>query len=77
MAVLPQKTTASDDDSASSKTPGVTLKQVKDVVTKGAKHLDPMPAGMKEEEETEVSDEQEVVSEEEVTEEETTRRSSR
>ena len=31
-----------------------------------------MPAGMKEEEETEVSDEQEVVSEEEVTEEETT-----
>ena len=73
LAVLPQKTTSSDDDSAkSSKTPGVTLKQVKDVVTKGAKPADPMPAGMKEEEETEVSDEQEVVSEEEVTEEETT-----
>ena len=61
-----------DDDSAKLKTPGVTLKQVKDVVTKGAKPADPMPAGMKEEEETEVSDEQEVVSEEEVTEEETT-----
>ena len=60
----------SDDDSAKLKTPGATLKQVKDVVNKGAKPADPMPAGMKEEEETEVSDEQEVVAEEEVTEEE-------
>ena len=60
----------SDDDSAKLKTPGATLKQVKDVVTKGAKPADPMPAGMKEEEETEVSDEQEIVAEEEVTEEE-------
>ena len=59
-----------DDDSAKLKTPGATLKQVKDVVTKGAKPADPMPAGMKEEEETEVSDEQEIVAEEEVTEEE-------
>ena len=60
----------SDDDSAKLKTPGATLKQVKDVVNKGAKPADPMPAGMKEEEETEVSDEQEIVAEEEVTEEE-------
>ena len=58
-----------DDDSAKLKTPGATLKQVRDVVNKGAKAADPMPAGMKEEEETEVSAEQEVVSEEEVTEE--------
>ena len=60
------------DDSAKLKTPGATLKQVKDVVNKGAKPAEAMPAGMKEEEETEVSDEQEVVSEQEVTEEETT-----
>ena len=39
-----------DDDSAKLKTPGTTLKQVKDIVTKGAKPADPMPAGMKEEE---------------------------
>ena len=39
-----------DDDSNKLKTPGGTLKQVKDVVTKGAKPADPMPAGMKEEE---------------------------
>jgi hypothetical protein len=43
----------SDDDSAKLKTPGATLKQVKDVVTKGAKAADAMPAGMKEESETE------------------------
>ena len=57
------------------KTPGTTLKQVKDIVSKGAKPADPMPAGMKEEEEvegdvvaeTEVS-EDEVVSEEETAE---------
>ena len=51
----------SDDDSAKLKTPGGTLKQVKDVVTKGAKPGDPMK-GMKENEE--VSDE--VIEEEEV-----------
>ena len=62
----------SDDDSAKLKTPGQTLKQVKDIVNKGAKPADPMPAGMKEEEEVEgdvvAEDEQvtdEVVSEEE------------
>ena len=74
-----------DDDSNKLKTPGGTLKQVKDIVTKGAKPADSMPAGMKEEEEVEgevvAEDEQtteDVVSEEEtttdevVTEEETT-----
>jgi len=60
----------SDDDSAKLKTPGATLKQVKDVVNKGAKPADAMPAGMKEEEEVEIDDEQEIVAEEEVTEEE-------
>jgi hypothetical protein len=39
-----------DDDSNKLKTPGATLKQVKDVVNKGAKPADPAPAGMKEEE---------------------------
>ena len=63
-----------DDDSAKLKTPGTTLKQVKDIVNKGAKPADPMPAGMKEEEEVEgdivAEDEKvtdEVVSEEEAT----------
>ena len=56
-----------DDDSAKLKTPGTTLKQVKDIVTKGAKPADPMPAGMKEEE-AEV--EGEVVAEEPAKEEE-------
>ena len=37
----------SDDDSAKLKTPGATLKQVRDVVNKGAKAADPMK-GMKE-----------------------------
>ena len=66
-----------DDDSAKLKTPGGTLKQVKDVVTKSAGKADSMPAGMKEEEEVEgevVSEdettEEEVVAEEETTEEE-------
>ena len=66
-----------DDDSAKLKTPGGTLKQVKDVVNKGAKPADAMPAGMKEEEEItdevvaeEETTEEEVVSEEEATEEE-------
>ena len=54
-----------DDDSAKLKTPGGTLKQVKDVVTKGAKAADPMPKGMKEEEE--ISNEEEVVAEAEET----------
>ena len=40
----------STDDSAKLQTPGATLKQVKDVVTKGAKAADPMK-GMKEESE--------------------------
>ena len=61
-----------DDDSAKLKTPGATLKQVRDVVNKGAKPAEAMPAGMKEEEESEIDDDQEVVSEEEVTEEEIT-----
>ena len=61
-----------DDDSAKLKTPGATLKQVRDVVTKGAKPAEAMPAGMKEEEESEIDDDQEVVSEEEIAEEEIT-----
>ena len=61
-----------DDDSAKLKTPGQTLKQVKDIVNKGAKPADPMPAGMKEEEEVEgdVVAEDEVVTDEVVSEEE-------
>ena len=67
-----------DDDSAKLKTPGGTLKQVKDIVNKGAKSADPMPAGMKEEEEitdevvaeAEETTEEEVVAEAETTEEE-------
>ena len=76
----------SDDDSAKLKTPGTTLKQVKDIVNKGAKPADPMPAGMKEEEEVEgdvvaedekvtdevVSEEEEATTDEVVSEEETT-----
>ena len=66
-----------DDDSAKLKTPGGSLKQVKDIVNKGAKSADPLPAGMKEEEEItdEVvaeaeTSEEEVVAEAETTEEE-------
>ena len=55
----------SDDDSAKLKTPGTTLKQVKDVVNKGASAADPMK-GMKEEEEL---DDEDLISEEEETEE--------
>ena len=55
----------SDDDSAKLKTPGATLKQVKDVVNKGAKPAEAMH-GMKEEEELEDED---LISEEEETEE--------
>jgi len=61
-----------DDDSAKLKTPGATLKQVRDVVNQGAKPAEAMPAGMKEEEESEIDDDQEVVSEEEIAEEEIT-----
>ena len=63
----------SDDDSAKLKTPGATLKQVKDVVNKGAKPADPMK-GMKEDEEIvdEVIEEEEVTTDEVVAEEETT-----
>jgi len=53
-----------DDDSAKLKTPGGSLKQVKDVVTKSAGKADPMKAGMKEEEEISTED---VIEEEEVT----------
>ena len=62
-----------DDDSAKLKTPGGTLKQVKDVVNKGAKSADPMK-GMKEEEEvsTEATIEEEETSTEEVVAEEET-----
>jgi hypothetical protein len=45
----------SDDDSAKLKTPGATLKQVKDVINKGAKPAEAMK-GMKEEEELEDED---------------------
>ena len=54
-----------DDDSAKLKTPGGTLKQVRDVVNKGAKAAEPMK-GMKEEEELET---EEVIEEEETTDE--------
>ena len=63
-----------DDDSAKLKTPSGSLKQVKDIVTKGAKPADPMPAGMKEEDQVEgdVVAEDEKVTDEVVSEEETT-----
>jgi len=63
-----------DDDSNKLKTPGTTLKQVKDIVTKGAKPADPMPTGMKEEENVEgevVAEDPEVSADEVVSEEET------
>ena len=56
-----------DDDSAKLKTPGASLKQVKDIVNKGAKPAEGMKAGVKEEEEKPAD---QVVSEEETTEEE-------
>ena len=63
-----------DDDSAKLKTPGASLKQVKDVVNKGAKPADPMKGGMKEDEEIvdEVIEEEEVTTDEVVAEEEST-----
>ena len=63
-----------DDDSAKLNTPGGTLKQVKDVVTKGAKSADSMKSMKKEEEEfdtEEVLEEEEVTTDEVVAEEET------
>ena len=53
-----------DDDSAKLKTPGGTLKQVRDVITKGAKAADAMPTMKKEEEEF---SSEETIEEEEVT----------
>ena len=61
-----------DDDSAKLKTPGGTLKQVRDVVNKGAKPAEPMK-GVKEEEETDspVIEEEETTTNEVVAEEPT------
>ena len=62
-----------DDDSAKLKEPKVAT--VKDIVNKGAGKADPMPSGMKEEEEVEgdvVAEEEETSTEEVVAEEETT-----
>ena len=65
-----------DNDSAKFKDPSATLKQVKDIITKGAKAADPMPTLDKknalpeevesEETEVEAEDSQEVVSEDEL-----------
>jgi len=59
-----------DDDSAKFKDPSAVLKQVKDIVNKGAKPADPMPTGMKKEE-SEAEEGSDVVAEEPATEEET------
>ena len=59
-----------DDNSNALKTPTQTIKQVRDVVNKGAKPAEPMPKAPKYAEETEASAEEEVISEEETTEEE-------
>ena len=63
-----------DDDSAKLKTPGTSLKQVKDIVNKGAKPAEKTPAGVKEEEEIEgdVVAEDESITDEVVSEEEET-----
>ena len=63
------------NDSAKLKTPGGTLKQVKDVVNKGAKPAEPLKTGVKEEEEVSddsVIEEDQVTTDEVVAEEETT-----
>ena len=52
----------STDDSAKLKTPGGTLKQVKNVVTKGAKPADPMK-GVKEDEDFEYEEDEELLEE--------------
>jgi hypothetical protein len=59
-----------DDDSAKLKTPGATLKQVRDVVNKGAKGADPMKGLHKEEEELDDEDmiEEEIDEDEEIVE---------
>ena len=65
----------SDDDSAKLKTPSGSLKQVKDVITKGAKAADAMQTMKKEEEEfssEETIEEEEVTTDEVVSEEEVT-----
>jgi len=65
----------SDDDSAKLKTPSGSLKQVKDVITKGAKAADAAPTMKKEEEEfssEETIEEEEVTTDEVVSEEEVT-----
>ena len=49
-----------DDDSAKLKTPGATLKQVKDVVNKGAKPAEAMK-GVKEDEEFEYDEDEELL----------------
>jgi hypothetical protein len=61
----------SDDDSAKLKTPGGTIKQVRDVVNKGAKSAEPMKTMTKEESEVEeeVLEEEETSTEEVVAEE--------
>ena len=64
-----------DDDSAKLKTPGKTLKQVRDVVNAKAKPAEVAPGGMKEEEvqvEEPVIEEEETTTDEVVAEEETT-----
>jgi AcrR family transcriptional regulator len=64
-----------DDDSAKLKTPGKTLKQVRDVVNAKAKPAEAAPGGMKEEEvqvEEPVIEEEETTTDEVVAEEETT-----
>ena len=60
----------SDDDSAKLKTPGATLKQVRDVVNKGAKGADAMKGLRKEEEELDDEDliEEEIDEDEEIVE---------
>ena len=66
-----------DDDSAKLKTPGASLKQVKDIVNKGAKPAEPMKGlsakeALKSGDEVELEDNQEIVAEEPATEEVTT-----
>jgi hypothetical protein len=66
-AVLLQKTIRSDDNSAKLKEPSIAT--VADVVKRGAKPAEPMPKGMKEEEEVEgevVAEAEEETAEEEV-----------
>ena len=58
-----------DDDSNKLKTPEKTIKQVKDVVNKGAKPAEPMPAGLKK---TGYGEEAEAKAEDTISEEETT-----